>query len=97
MIEAVTGAAGIDVAAAERPDMIVLDLGLPDMEGVEVSRRIRAWSQTPILVLSASLLVIDLVARSVTVRGVPVHLTPVEWELLRLPLRCLMRQGAHCP
>lgn len=53
VIEASTGRAGIDVAAAERPSLIILDLGLPDMEGADVCRAIRSWSATPIIVLSA--------------------------------------------
>ena len=53
VLEAGTGAAGIDLAAAERPDLIILDLGLPDTGGLEVCREIRAWSNVPILVLSA--------------------------------------------
>ena len=132
-----------DVASAlgawdtERPDAIVLDLGLPDMTGADVCRDLRAWTSAPILVLSArhsdtekaALLdagaddyvtkpfstvelqarvralirrhvksessrgattvtagdiTIDLVARTVTLRGEEVHLTPIEWELLRV-------------
>jgi two-component system KDP operon response regulator KdpE len=38
--------------AADRPDIIILDLGLPDMDGVEVTRRLREWTQTPIIVVS---------------------------------------------
>lgn len=53
VIEAGTGKHGVDLAAAERPSLIVLDLGLPDMTGIEVCREIRAWSSTPIIVLSA--------------------------------------------
>ena len=53
VIEASAGRAGIDVAAAERPALIILDLGLPDMEGAEVCRAIRSWSAVPIIVLSA--------------------------------------------
>ncbi len=53
VIEASTGRAGIDVAAAERPSLIILDLGLPDIEGAEVCRAIRSWSAVPIIVLSA--------------------------------------------
>jgi two-component system KDP operon response regulator KdpE len=52
-IEASTGAEGIDLAAAERPALIVLDLGLPDMSGEAVCREIRGWSTAPIVVLSA--------------------------------------------
>src|ERR1700704_5747179 len=53
VVEADTGERGIDLAAAERPAMIVLDLGLPDMGGDQVCREIRKWSDAPILVLSA--------------------------------------------
>ena len=53
VIEAETGAGGIDLAASERPQLIILDLGLPDMEGDAVCREIRSWSQAPIIVLSA--------------------------------------------
>jgi two-component system KDP operon response regulator KdpE len=136
VLEAETGRDGIDVAAAERPDLIVLDLGLPDLSGAEVCRAIRGWSSAPILVLSArhsehekvalldlgaddyltkpfstgefqarvraqlrrakmpgqpdgepqveiNGLVIDLRARRVSRDGDIIHLTPIEWELLR--------------
>jgi two-component system KDP operon response regulator KdpE len=53
VIEASTGRTGIDIAAAERPSLIILDLGLPDMEGAEACRAIRSWSAVPIIVLSA--------------------------------------------
>jgi len=52
-VEAATGAEGIDLAAAVRPALIVLDLGLPDMSGEDVCREIRSWSTAPIVVLSA--------------------------------------------
>lgn len=51
--EAVTAAEGIAQAAARQPDLIVLDLGLPDRDGLEVIRKVREWTQTPIIVLSA--------------------------------------------
>jgi two-component system KDP operon response regulator KdpE len=50
--EAESGEEGLLVAAAFRPDVIVLDLGLPDLDGVEVIRRLREWSRQPIVVLS---------------------------------------------
>jgi two-component system KDP operon response regulator KdpE len=50
--EAEGGHAGLAAAAAFRPDVILLDLGLPDLDGVEVIRRLREWSQVPIIVLS---------------------------------------------
>lgn len=53
VIEADTGARGIDLAASERPQLVILDLGLPDMEGEAVCREIRSWSSAPIIVLSA--------------------------------------------
>ncbi|MDP9122178.1 MAG: response regulator [Acidobacteriota bacterium] len=136
VLEAETGSRGIDLASAERPALIVLDLGLPDMEGLAVCRELRAWSNASIIVLSArhsdsekvalleagaddyitkpfSLLeltarirvnlrraqaggaglganpvlirdlVIDLTARTVGRQAQIVHLTPIEWELLR--------------
>lgn len=136
VIEAASGATALDSAASERPDVIVLDLGLPDTPGVDVCRELRSWSAAPILVLSARQsdedkatlldagaddyltkpfstlelqarvrallrraarapddgkatirsgdLVIDLAARSVAAAGTSVHLTPIEWELLRV-------------
>jgi len=138
VLEASSGREGLDLAAAERPELIVLDLGLPDMAGADVCRDIRGWSAVPIVVLSArhsdrekaALLdlgaddyvtkpfstielqarvrshlrraalssaasgdprldlgggvTIDLGRRSVTRDGAPVHLTPIEWELVRV-------------
>ena len=51
--EAANGSEGVDAASSGRPDLVVLDLGLPDMEGVEVCRAIRRRSAVPIIVLSA--------------------------------------------
>ena len=136
VLEAATGREGIDLAAAQRPDLIVLDLGLPDISGAEVCREIRGWSTAPIVVLSARHsdqekatmldlgaddyitkpfstlefqarvrahlrraqiarqsngstaittddLLIELTRRTVSRDGAPIHLTPIEWELLR--------------
>ena len=47
------GGQALALASAERPDLVLLDLGLPDMDGVEVIRRIRTWSNMPIIVISA--------------------------------------------
>jgi two-component system KDP operon response regulator KdpE len=47
------GATALRLAAARRPDVIVLDLGLPDMDGVEVIKGLRGWTRVPVLVLSA--------------------------------------------
>ncbi|HEY0930273.1 MAG TPA: response regulator [Gemmatimonas sp.] len=134
--EAANAATGLELARRERPALIVLDLGLPDQDGVDVCRSLREWSSVPILVLSARHsdaekaraldagaddyltkpfstielqarlramlrrarmapvpggdaplvrdgVVIDLANRQVTQHGMPVHLTPTEWELLR--------------
>jgi two-component system KDP operon response regulator KdpE len=135
VIEARSAREGLDLSAAERPDLIVLDLGLPDGSGEEVCRELRGWTQAPILVLSArhsdaekvalfeagaddyvtkpfstaelrarvrallrrarhdgaddtgklthENLEIDLVRRSVRLGGELIHLTPLEWDLLR--------------
>src|SRR6185503_11276793 len=50
--EAATAREGLDRAASERPDLVVLDLGLPDMAGIDACRDLRSWSTVPILVLS---------------------------------------------
>src|SRR5689334_2469958 len=136
IVEAKDGMTGLDLAVAERPQLVVLDLGLPDMSGVDVCRALRQWTRAPILVVSArhsdsekvalldagaddyvtkpfstselqarvrallrraarsetpdadtriecGELVIDLVARTLTVRGEYVHLTRTEWDVLR--------------
>jgi two-component system, OmpR family, KDP operon response regulator KdpE len=51
--EAGTAQAGLAAAAASDPDLILLDLGLPDGDGIDVTRRLREWSRRPIIVLSA--------------------------------------------
>jgi two-component system KDP operon response regulator KdpE len=136
VLEADTGASAIELAAAERPALIVLDLGLPDTSGIRVCMEIRKLSEAPILVVSARHseqekvalldagaddyvtkpfstnelkarvrallrrsaardangaktiecgdLTMDLDARTLTRDGEPVHLTPTEWELVRV-------------
>ena len=131
-----TGAEALKVIKTQPPDLIVLDLGLPDIEGTEVCRRIRAFSDVPVVVLSArggeadkvaaldlgaddyvtkpfgpeellarirvalrhiarpntgterrirsGELVVDLERREVSVAGRPVHLTPTEYDLLKV-------------
>jgi two-component system KDP operon response regulator KdpE len=147
ILEAATGAEGIDLAAAEHPDLVILDLGLPDVIGVDVCREIRKWSAAPILVLSARHsdeekvalldagaddyvtkpfstlelqararallrraagaarssdsrieigdLVLDMSARSLTRAGETVHLTPIEWDLLRVLMTNAGRTLTH--
>jgi two-component system, OmpR family, KDP operon response regulator KdpE len=141
-----TGEAGIVAIATSRPDLVILDLGLPDMDGVEVLERLREWSQVPVVVLSvrneeqqkvialdrgaddyltkpfstpellARLrvalrhtvrgnhrdpiirtgdLVIDLAARSITRNAQSIHLTPTEYDLLRVLARNIGRVLTH--
>ena len=52
VLEAGTGAEGLRHAALSRPDLVVLDLGLPDMDGQQVLREMREWSAVPVMVLS---------------------------------------------
>ena len=53
VFEADNGERGLIEAGTRRPDVVILDLGLPDMDGIEVVRRLRAWTTMPIIVLSA--------------------------------------------
>ncbi len=53
VLEAVRGDEGLTLASSHKPDLILLDLGLPDMDGLEVIRRLREWSNAPIIVLTA--------------------------------------------
>ena len=134
--QAEDGRAALEQATTWRPDVILLDLGLPEIDGIEVCRRVREWSDIPIIVLSvrdresdkvaalntgaddyltkpfgtAELLArirvalrhaargstppeplisagdlrIDLAQRQITRRGEAVHLTPTEYEILRV-------------
>jgi len=50
--EAANGQEAVSAVLSSRPDIIILDLGLPDFDGIEVTRRLREWSQTPIIILS---------------------------------------------
>ncbi len=52
IVEATTGNGGLDQVANSKPDLVILDLGLPDLDGIEVICRLREWSQVPIVVLS---------------------------------------------
>ena len=143
VVEGITGTEGLALASSHNPDIVLLDLGLPDMDGLEVLRRLREWSTVPVIVLTArgkeqdkisgldrgaddyltkpfdvgELLArirvalrhsrllkqggrqdpvfetpdfrVDLSARVVTVRGLEIHLTPNEYDLLA----CLIRHA----
>lgn len=52
VLEAATGQEALAASVSERPDLVILDLGLPDIDGVEVTRRLREWTQIPIIVVS---------------------------------------------
>jgi two-component system KDP operon response regulator KdpE len=144
-VPAETAAEALDLAAVRPPEAAIVDLVLPDGDGVEVTRRLREWSEMPILVLSAvgeeeqkvraleagaddyitkpfgarelvarlqaalrraarseeepsiavGSLEIDLAARVVRRDGEPVHLTPIEFDLLRTLVRNRGRLMTH--
>ena len=52
VFEAETGERGLQEAASRKPDVIILDLGLPDLDGLEVIKRLREWTVTPVVILS---------------------------------------------
>jgi two-component system KDP operon response regulator KdpE len=52
VFEAATGQDALYTVTKERPDLIILDLGLPDMDGIEVTRKLREWSKVPVIILS---------------------------------------------
>ncbi len=87
------GEEGLALAASQRPDVIILDLGLPDLSGLEVCAQLRAWSQTPIIVLSAREGEQDKVAA--LDRGADDYLTkPFGIEELLARLRVALRHSA---
>lgn len=89
-----TGAQGISEAALQSPEVVVLDLGLPDIDGAEVCRRIREWSKVPIIVLSAD----GTEDRKVEVldKGANDYMTkPFGMNELLARLRVALRQGGE--
>ncbi|HVM62667.1 MAG TPA: response regulator [Verrucomicrobiae bacterium] len=90
--EAESGELGLQEAAARRPDVIILDLGLPDMDGVSVLKRLREWSHTPVLVLSVRARETDKVAA--LDNGADDYLTkPFGTEELLARLRAVQRRA----
>ena len=73
--EAETGQQALMEVATRRPDIVLLDLGLPDVDGLAVLKRLREWSEVP---------VVDLTAHVVTRAGREIKLTATEYALLRL-------------
>lgn len=93
LIEAGTGEEGIAQAATRAPDVVLLDLGLPDVDGLVVTRRLREWSAMPIVVLSARGLERDKVAALDA--GADDYLTkPFGVEELLARLRVALRHAA---
>jgi two-component system KDP operon response regulator KdpE len=52
VVEAVNGRDALAAVAAHRPDLVLLDLGLPDMDGIEITRKLREWTQIPIIIVT---------------------------------------------
>ncbi len=93
VVEATTGSAGIDLAASALPDLIVLDLGLPDLPGLDVCRAIRQWGRMPILVLSARHAEVDKLA--LLNAGADDYVTkPFSLAELEARARALLRRAA---
>jgi two-component system KDP operon response regulator KdpE len=88
------GEEGLALAAANEPDIVILDLGLPDMDGVEVSARLREWTQCPIIILSVR----DSEREKVAAldQGADDYLTkPFGIEELLARVRVALRHSAH--
>src|SRR5574341_2283160 len=88
------GEEGLTLAAADPPDIIILDLGLPDMDGIEVCARLREWTQAPIIILSVRDSEHDKVAA--LDKGADDYLTkPFGIEELLARIRVALRHAAH--
>jgi two-component system KDP operon response regulator KdpE len=88
--EAEDGATGLSEVAYQRPDVIVLDLGLPDLSGMEILRRLREWTQVPVLILSVRGQESEKIA--VLDAGADDYMTkPFGWGELLARLRVLLR------
>ncbi|MDP9167473.1 MAG: response regulator [Actinomycetota bacterium] len=93
VLTAATGAAALRVAAESRPDVVVLDLGLPDMSGLEVLAGLRGWMSTPVIVLSARTDALDKVGALDA--GADDYVTkPFGMEEFLARLRAAVRRGA---
>ena len=97
VIEAGTMAEGLALAGAERPDLIVLDLGLPDGNGVDLIRDVRGWADTPIVILSARAQENDKID-ALDAGGDDYLTKPFSVGELRARVRALLRrQGRNAP
>jgi two-component system KDP operon response regulator KdpE len=94
VITASRGEEGLALATAQQPDLVILDLSLPDMDGIEVCARLREWSQAPIIVLSVRENERDKV--SALDKGADDYLTkPFGIEELLARIRVALRHAAH--
>ena len=94
VVVAADGAAGLDAAACHLPDLVILDLALPDMDGTEVLAGLRAWSKAPVLVLSGRCEPGDMV--DALDAGADDYMTkPFIPEVLLARLRALQRRAAE--
>jgi two-component system, OmpR family, KDP operon response regulator KdpE len=96
VFEAENGQLGLQGVAAQRPDVIILNLGLPDMDGLTVLKRLREWSQTPVLVLTVRDREVDKVAA--LDNGADDYLTkPFGGAELLARLRAIQRRAPGMP
>ncbi|MGM0674124.1 MAG: response regulator [Spirochaetota bacterium] len=96
LIEASNGREGISLTASHVPELVILDLGLPDMDGIEVIEAIRAWASIPILILSARDQELDKVAALDA--GADDYLTkPFGLEELLARIRVALRHTSRAP
>ena len=93
VVTAATGAGALEVASRARPDVVVLDLGLPDMDGVDVITGLRAWTTVPVLVLSARRDTTDKV-RALDAGADDYLAKPFAMDELLARLRAAARRGA---
>ena len=95
-VEAATARQGLDAAAADKPDLVILDLGLPDMSGLAFIGALRAWSKVPVLILSARVAEEDKIAALDA--GADDYLTkPFGVPELLARLRAALRRGTRAP
>jgi two-component system, OmpR family, KDP operon response regulator KdpE len=92
--EAETGKLGLVLAATRKPDLIILDLGLPDVDGLEVIKKLREWTSRPVIILSARNMETDKVAALDA--GADDYLTkPFGLDELLARIRVALRHGAR--
>ncbi|WP_298805740.1 response regulator [uncultured Pseudokineococcus sp.] len=92
VVTAATGAEGVAAAATAHPDVVVLDLGLPDMDGLDVLAAVRGWSAVPVLVLTARSTGDDAV-EALDAGADDVVTKPFGMDVLLARLRAAVRRG----